>query len=209
MAKRRERMLDAAYRLFCKKSITSVSFNEIAEEAGCGKRTIIRYFDSKPRLVIAVAVRQWKLFMEKNHMRRPKADFEGMTAADIFEFYLDSFLELYKTNKDLLRFNQFFNIYVLSEGVQKEDLGAYGAMITELKHEFHNMYEKAKKDGTIRTDIPEKEMFSTTLHLMLAVITRYAVGLVYRPENAFDDIRELQFQKKAILSKYKSDIPES
>ena len=68
---------------------------------------------------------------------------------------------------------------------------------------FHEMYLKAEKDKTLRTDEPEEKMFSTTLHLMLAAVTRYAVGLVYIPESGFDAMEELAFQKELILGKYK------
>ena len=64
------------------------------------------------------------------------------------------------------------------------------------------MYLKAEQDHTIRTDEPEELMFSKTLHLMLAVVTRYAVGLVYTPENGFDPEKELLFQKNMILKEY-------
>ena len=45
-------------------------------------------------------------------------------------------------------------------------------------------------------------MFSATLHLMLAVVTRYAVGLVYVPENGFDAEKELRLQKGMILKEF-------
>ena len=202
MAERRESMLEAAYRLFTKRSITAVTLEEIAKEAGCGKKTLLRYYDSKPGLVIAVATLEWKRFLTENQKRRPTADFEGMTAAQIFEFYLDSFLNLYKNNRDLLRFNQFFNIYILSEEVEHGALNPYEEMIEGLKGPFHKMYEIAKRDHTIRTDISEEEMFLSTLHLMLAVVTRYAVGLVYQPKKGFDAEKELLIQKEALLSHY-------
>ena len=71
--------------------------------------------------------------------------------------------------RDLLRFNQFFNVYIQSENIE-----------------------------------PEEEMFSTTLHLMLAAVTRYAVGLVYIPEGGFDAEKELEKQKEALLIRYKT-----
>jgi hypothetical protein len=45
-------------------------------------------------------------------------------------------------------------------------------------------------------------MFSTTLHLMLAAVTRYAVGLVYVPESGFDAEKELEKMKMALLHEY-------
>jgi hypothetical protein len=77
-------------------------------------------------------------------------------------------------------------------------------MIKGYRERFHNMYEKAKKDGTIRTDESEEEMFSKTLHLMLAAVTRYAVGLVYIPETGPDPVKELEFLKEIILKEYRT-----
>ena len=203
MIERRENMLSAAYRLFTEKSITAVSLEEIAKEAGCGKKTLLRYYDSKPGLVIAVAERQWEQFTRENRKRRPNENFDGMTAEEIFIFYLDSFLELYRNHKDLLRYNQLFNVYLQSEKVDAGTMKPYEEMIRGLAKRFHIVYERAEQDHTIRTDIPEMEMFSTTLHLMLAVVTRYAVGLAFQPKG-FDDEKELVFQKEAILSQYRS-----
>ena len=202
MVTRRESMLKAAYRLFTERSITAVTLEDIAKEAGCGKKTLLRYYDSKPGLVIAVAERQWEQFMTENRKRRPKENFEGMTAKEVFVFYLDSFLELYRNHKDLLRYNQLFNVYIRSENVDPGVLSPYEDMIRNLAGQFHIVYEKAEQDHTIRTDVPEMEMFSTTLHLMLAVVTRYAVGLAFMPEE-FDPLKELEFQKEAILSQYR------
>jgi len=202
MVTRRENMLNAAYRLFTERSITAVTLEDIAKEAGCGKKTLLRYYDSKPGLVIAVAERQWEQFMTENRKRKPSENFDGMTAAEIFEFYLDSFLELYRNHKDLLRYNQLFNVYIRSENVDPGALNSYEDMIRNLAGQFHIVYEKAEQDHTMRTDIPEMEMFSTTLHLMLAVVTRYAVGLAFMPEG-FDPLKELEFQKEAILSQYR------
>ena len=66
------------------------------------------------------------------------------------------------------------------------------------------VYEKAERDHTIRTDEPEEKMFSTTLHLMLAAVTRYAIGLVYIPESGFDAEKELEKLKEALLMRYRT-----
>jgi hypothetical protein len=78
-------------------------------------------------------------------------------------------------------------------------------MIHGLELRFGRIYSKALEDGTLRTEMPEKEMFSVTLHLMLAVVTRYAVGLVY---NSNTDIEELQLQKKMLSQRFiRTDKP--
>jgi hypothetical protein len=74
-------------------------------------------------------------------------------------------------------------------------------MVKIIADHFHGIYEKALSDGTLRTDIPENEIFTTTLHLMLAVITRYSVGLIYQNSN---NEKELALQKTMLYSYYTS-----
>ena len=67
------------------------------------------------------------------------------------------------------------------------------------------MYLKAVKDETLRTDEPEEKIFSKTLHLMLAAVTRYAVGLAYIPESGFDAMEELETMKEMLLERYRKE----
>ena len=59
------------------------------------------------------------------------------------------------------------------------------------------------RDSVVFYMLKEEEMFSTILHLMMAAVTRYAVGLVYIPESGFDAEKELEKQKKALLHFYR------
>ncbi|MCR5272027.1 MAG: TetR/AcrR family transcriptional regulator [Lachnospiraceae bacterium] len=204
MAARRERMLQTAYRLFCEKNIESVTMAEIAKEAECGNKTLHRYFNEKPVLVVAVSAWAWAKFRNENSKRRPSENTDKWNAFEWFDFYLDSFLELFRNHKDLLKFNQYFNIYVKSEKVKEGILDPYNNTIGNLKGWFHSMYLMAEKDHTIRTDIPEDEIFSTSLHLMLAAITRYAVGLMYIPEGEWNPEDEIKCLKDMILNRYKA-----
>ena len=198
----RTAFLEKAYELFSSKNIESVSMVEIAKKSGYGTITLYRYYSTKPILVVAVAVWKWGEYLREQEERSKGAGFSGMTAAEAFEYYLDSFLELYVNHRDLLRFNQFFNIYVQSEHISSEVMAPHQEIVEKLKKQFHIVYEKAARDGSLRTDIPEEEMLSTSAHLMLAAVTRYAVGLVYVPENVFDDQKELSVQKEMLLDRY-------
>ena len=204
MAIKRRHFLEKAYELFTKKNIESVTMVEVARECGYGTMTLYRYFNTKSELVVAVATWIWEQAIRENQKRRSKAGFEGMTAVEIFEFYLESFIILYKNHRDLLRFNQFFNIYIQSESIAPEVMKPYRAIIEARRPDFHVFYTRAEQDHTIRTDEPEEEMFSTTLHLMLAAVTRYAIGLVYIPDGGFDPERELEKLKEALLMRYKA-----
>lgn len=203
MAARRTVLLEKGFEIFTKRGIESVSMQNIADAAGCGIATLYRYFDKKQGFVIEVATKKWNEIRELDSKRREEANIDGMTAAEMLEFYLDGFLILYREKKDLLRFNQMFNMYVDGAGIEKNALETYYGMIDNFGEYFRLIYERAKTDKTVRTDIPETEMFSTTLHLMLAAVTRYAVGLVYKPETGSDDMKELETLKAMMLAMYR------
>lgn len=198
----RRLFMEKGFELFSTIGIETVTLQDVADASGHGVATLYRYFHSKPGLLLEISAWKWGEFFEENRKRRPIDNFEGKTAAEMYLFYLDSFLEIYRNNKALLKFNQLFNIYLKTDETEEQHVETYRGLMSPITNFFHLMYEKAKKDGTVRTDIPEKEFLSITLHLMLAVVTRYAVGLVYEEENTFDDLKELEIQKNMLFEKY-------
>ncbi|MBQ5514612.1 MAG: TetR/AcrR family transcriptional regulator [Oscillospiraceae bacterium] len=197
MDARREIMLETAFRLFTEKNIDSVTMGEIAAVTGFTTRSLQRYFYSKENLVVAVSTWAWENYLSVNREGSPE---KTGTAAETYEFMVDSFIGLYRDNVNILRFNQLFNVYVRSQRISSEQMQAFIAMIDAIKARFHLVYLRGGEDGTLRTDYSEEEIFSTTLHLMLAIATRYAVGLVY--DAGVSPERELIAQKEMLLARY-------
>ncbi|MCR5088640.1 MAG: TetR/AcrR family transcriptional regulator [Oscillospiraceae bacterium] len=202
MAARRQSMLEAGYRLFSEKSIDKVSMPDVARESGCGIATLYRYFSTKLELVVGVGTWAWEHYLDESVFPLPDEEVGPMTAAELLETYLNCFLDLYRNHSDLLRFNQFFNVYVRGEEADEEQMAPYMNMIRRVERGFRRLYLKAQADGTVRTDILWEEMFTETLHIMLAVATRYAVGLVYTPERGTSAERELTLVRQLLLERY-------
>ena len=202
MEEKRQRILKAGFELFSTRPIESVTMPEVAEKSGVGRATIYRYYDNKTELVIAIGTKIWADFFRDYSQNFNEENLRDLNAAQRFALYLDAFIDLYRNHKDILRFNQFFNIYVEGQEDASRKMSPYAKSIRAIAERFHNVYTLAQKDGTLRTDIPETEMFATSVHLMMAAATRYALGLVYRPENSLDPESELILLKKMILREY-------
>lgn len=198
MAAKNQRILENGFRIFAEKTIEKVTMLEVAKTADIGIASLYRYYSTKPKLVMAISMWAWDCYAKEDE--RKEAAKPNRTAAEIFDAYLEAFLDLYRNHKDLLRFNQFFNIYLQSEAIPEVERQAYTDMIRGLEQRFGIIYRKALQDGTLRTDLPERKMFAATLHLMLAVTTRYAVGLVYGDEA--DAEEELQLQKDMLMQRF-------
>lgn len=201
-ANRMQRVMEAAFDLFAERGIDRVTMPEVAEASGVARPSLYRYFSSKTDLVIAIGTWKWQEYDNWYRTTLSHEEKEEMTGAEYMRWYLDSFVDLYRNHDDILRFNYYFNAFLRNEGADVEQKGPYTAMVDGIGRAFHVLYEKGVKDGTIRSDIGEQAMFSSSFHIMLAAATRYAVGLVYVPEAASDPEAELVLLEHALLREF-------
>ncbi len=202
-AQKRRVFLEKSFQMFTAANISSVTLQDIADASGYGIATLYRYFISKSNLVVETAVWGWQQYYKENLKRREQVNYDKMNGAQMLEFYLDSYLELYRNHQELLRFNQLFNIYIRSENVDEGVLKHYREMIGRLEEQFASVYDKGMKDGSIRSDVSQRDMFCAIMHLMLAAVTRYAVGLAYKPEDEdYEEEKELLLLKEMLLKQY-------
>ncbi len=202
MAERRERMLDTGFRLFAEKGIEAVSMQDVANACDLGIATLYRYFNTKLIFVLAIGTKKWEEYYREVEAEYARRGGEMMNAAEELDFYLSSYILLYREHQDVLRFNQNFNGYVIHETATGEQLADYMRAIDLFVKKFQKLYEKGVKDGSIRTDEPLQTMFNATMHIMLAVCGRFAQGVVYRSGDPEDLTRELLILKRMILSQY-------
>ena len=202
MAERREKMLAAGFKLFSERGIDAVKMQEVAAESGIGIATIYRYYDNKLSFVLDIGTRKWEEYGAYAAKKREERRADEMTAAEELAFYFDFYIDLYQNHKDLLRFNQSFNSFVRHEGATAEQLRPYTDSIGRLAAFFRGVYEKGRRDGTIRTEQSEEKMFAATAHIMLAVAVRYAQGLLYSAEHEEDRTEEFQMLKRLLLREY-------
>lgn len=196
----RQRILEAGFRVFAERTITPVKMTDVAEAAGIGVATVYRYFGTKTELAVAISTRVWEDYAQSSRRLYPPELLEKTSAREHLSLILDRYLDLYRNHRDILRYNQFFNIYIRSEGIPPDQIASYTRMIDDVAGGFRNMYRKALTDHTVRTDVSAEAMFSAVLHLLLAAATRYAVGLVY--DGGADPEQELILLKNMLLREF-------
>ena len=202
MAERRKSILAEGFRLFEAKGIETTGMQEIADACNIGIATLYRYYKNKMDLVLDIGTRQWEDYHVFARNLRKERHTENLSAAEELDFYLDFYMDLYRNHKDLLRFNSNFNIYVNHEKATKEQLRPYLTAISGFGQFFNDLYEKGRRDGTIRTDMPQEKLFASTAHIMLAVAVRYAQGLLYSADSETDRTQEILLLKKMILKEF-------
>ena len=195
-----DHILDVGFKLFAERGIGQVILPEVAKAADVGNATLFRYFPTKTELVIAIATRKWESFIKWHNSLLTSEETQNLTGAEYLKFFLDSFLELYRNHKDILRFNYDFNSFVRSAEWTDEQKQPYLQMVDALSRQFHDLYERGMRDGTLNVEIPEQTMFSSVFHIMLAAITRYAVGLAVVNESNTES--ELIMLSKMMLKEF-------
>ena len=187
---KRKRITETGFNIFSERGIEAVTMPEVAEASGVSRATLYRYFPTKLDLVLAIGVDTWLEYIDSRKSAVSPEELEKWTAAEFLGYFLDSFIDLYRHHCDLLRFNYDLNSFMRKESGAAQVIGIYRETADGVRAQFHDLFERGKKDGTIRTDLQEESMFSGPFHIMLAAITRYSVGLLYltRPE---EEEREL------------------
>ena len=208
-AARRQRIIDKGFEMFSNRGIDLVSVDEIAGACGMTRATIYRYYPSKLDLVIEIGTVKWKECIAEISKRYPEGATDSLTAREHFALLIDCFIDLYREKRELLRFNQYFNLYVKSAGATDEQMSSYMKAIGILHAAFGRMYGKALRDGTVRTDLSEESMFSAFMHIMLAAVTRYAVGLAYVSEKGAAPEDELKMLKEMLINYFSNNKEEA
>ena len=109
-------------------------------------------------------------------------------------------IALYKNRPEVLRFSSEYKTYMNRHGnMEDKQLREHLDVLKPMQLLFHGMYERAKVDGSIRTDIPEEEMFITSSITMLSMAERYAQGLVWLNDPKDDHTQELLHLKEMLL----------
>ena len=112
MSERRERTLEAGFRIFAEKGIEAVAMQDVAAACGVGIATLYRYFSAKPAFVIAIGAKKWEEYFLEVEAEYERRGGDLMNAAEELDFYLGCYTTLYREHPDVLRFNQNFNGYI-------------------------------------------------------------------------------------------------
>ncbi len=173
LAARKKKILAGAFKVFSGRGIDSVSMNDVAAACGIGCATLYRHYNTKPKLAVAVAASAWEnqILM---HVRETEND--GKTAAARLEGFVDALLDLYRLCPDALRYELFFEIYARNEVLPAEELEPYTRAVGKLRENFGAVCRMAQEDHTVRTDLPEDEMFFLIFHLILSFTSHLAAG---------------------------------
>ena len=174
MDERKDKLPDIAFSLFCKHGIEPVSMQQIADAADVGVATLYRCYGTKLKLVIAVSADKWARFADECKNRYYAQNGPMFNAYEEMQFYMNCYIALYQEHRDLLLFYNNFNVYIIQQQASPQDMKPYYDVVIPYRQRFHTCFSKAFTDHSIRTDIPEDNIYFGIMHSMLSAATKYA-----------------------------------
>ena len=193
MAERKERLLDAGFRVFSEQTIEAANLSHIIEEANVASLTLYRYYGNKKGLAMAVMAKRWSDYLQGAFARYHEQGLADRTAAEQFTFYLNEFRWLYLNDKPLLRLNENFTSYIKHEKTDEEQNQPITGFLQPLLTGLHRIYLRGEQDGSLRTELGEERLAVTPTHTLLAVVGKYASGLLYAGDDEEKNLREIDF----------------
>lgn len=193
MAERKERLLDAAFRIFSEQTIEAANLSNIIETAEVASLTLYRYYGNKKGLAMAVMARRWSDYLAEAFARYHAQGYDDRTAGEQFTFYLNEFRWLYENDKPLLRLNENFTSYIKHEKTDEDHTQPIVGFLQPLLEGLHRIYLRGEQDGTLCTELGEERLTVTPTHTLLAVVGKYASGLLYAGEDEAQNLREIDF----------------
>lgn len=141
---RKDRIMDAALRIFAEKSFADATISEISKEAGVSEATIYEYFGTKEDLLFAIPEKISNDTFEESEMVLPYVkDVEGRLRAIMY-----SYVRLYQENPD-------YSALVLLQLMSNKRFRQTAAheAIRRSAHRLLDCIRDGVADGTFRKDV--------------------------------------------------------
>ncbi len=185
----KDRIINAAIRVFSKKGYQDTSMDEIAKEVGVTKATLYLYFESKKDLLKIISKLASQTLRENLHKSFKNHD------------YMEAFEEIFKMKKDMLTriLHTSFEMIALSsndESIRKIISDERKKDLEELEAHIKNQMNK----GIIRNDVDAYVLANLVLALYWEMTTQLVAG--------FDQTKVHETWDKSlavILGKHKVD----
>lgn len=166
--KQRERILDAAERLFIQNGLDNVSFSAIARATGLTRNTLYEYFPNKQEVAWAIFQQIMEDGREIFAAHPAQTEENGFQRVERFMLQMSALLE---TQPQHLRFIVEFNTLYAREGDHARVRQAWA----EGDDRLERMIRQGIEDGSIRKDRDPKLITAAVRNLLSGMNSRFAL----------------------------------
>lgn len=177
-----DRIIHAAFRLFCQDGIDHVSIKDVAREAGVGEKSIYRYFRCKTELVTNTTAVLWKEIVSE--MLASLADgYEERSGLDQIWCLLHCMRTLFDNHANYVYFSYESKIF-LAGNKTKVSEALYTEELRPIKERYFAALEKGMADGSIAARGEVEDIYYTVWGMMRGYVAKIVIyDRMYDGEN--------------------------
>lgn len=182
-AERMERIVNAAFLLFCRRGIEKVTLLDVAKEAGVGEATVYRYFTNKVQLVLDTMSILWVKIGSSLEVQAEELEgYDELSGYEQFKVQLDNCKNLYLKNKDYVLFSYEAKLYLLRNHVSLTKR-QYDSLMEVIRDACIAALEKGRRDGSIQVQEDNEDLF----YAVWGAVRGYVVKIVIYGELCGED----------------------
>lgn len=182
MLQRRDRIIFSAFRLFCQRGIERVSVEDIAKRARVSEKSVYRYFNTKPGLVLEVTHTLWKRIACELRST-VEQDFSCMSGVQQLETLLHAFRCLFEKHADDILFSYEYKLYFIRRSTKVQQK-AIDDVLAPVKLLYLRALQKGQNDGTITCSFSPEELYTAIWGFMRGYVLKIVLyDRMYEGEN--------------------------
>lgn len=170
--KNKQRIVNSAYSLFCRRGIEQTTFQEVADKAEIGVATVYRYFSNKGELAVHTAILNRLKGLQYEIDRAYNGDAGGWQICSVLLYHIT----ILRKFPEYYRFQEDFDVYISRLSEKPESMAEYEKTMGKQNNQLVEMIHNGIKDGTFRTNRDLGQYYS----MMAVAISSYAQKLINR-----------------------------
>lgn len=179
---RRERIIYAAFTLFCEKGIDRVKMSEIARAAKVSDISVYRYFETKVDLAMETIGVLWHEIIAEM-TRHIGEDYPAKSGFEQLRILLDGFEYLFEQKLNFVIFSYDYKLYLIRHMVSMSE-GGVANVLGPLQEKYIAALEKGISDGSVRPLGTAEDMYWAIWGLMRGYVAKIAIyDNMYAGEN--------------------------
>lgn len=183
--------VSAAAQMYLSVGISETKMTDIATQAQIGVASLYRYFGTKQRFTVKVASHIWRTTLQTVEPLYTGPSYDSMTGLEQVQALLNIFQVFMKDFRDFLRFLSEFDMFVIREHLNREQLEEYETCSLNLMPVMIRAMEKGAADGTVRPDVDPALYYHTVTDSLIGMCQRFAWGNVPHSEDFQRNLRSL------------------
>jgi len=166
---RRQYIIDAARRVFAKKSVENATMEDIAAAAGYTRRTLYTYFKSRDEICLLVLLED----LAARWAAQQKAMADAATGLDKIRAWAMSFYEYAKHHPHSMRLQFYWDLH----GINRRHLGkkvfaAFEVQNNALADGLREIFHRGINDGSLRPELEIDMCISQFLYALRGILNR-------------------------------------